>query len=128
MGRQLIRGGKCTHCGECCIGCQFLKTLPSGRSSCRVYPDRAKPEYNPYLGPGGPTAFNSCTYFPSHPNQIRDCPSCTYEFYDAQTGERIVATDQDSKGEYDSIQEPILNEHPEAVDVPAAPGPEVLRP
>lgn len=31
---------KCVRCGKCCKGCRFLMRLQSGKTFCRIYPNR----------------------------------------------------------------------------------------
>lgn len=77
---KFIRTGHCSRCGECCAGDPFdgeegepeiaghcpLLTLVGDKFACS---NREHPYY-----------LSGCNVWPTHPGQIEDKPSCTYEF------------------------------------------------
>jgi hypothetical protein len=62
-----LRTGECSHCGECCQGCDLLKML-EGRSHCSVHG-----QMDTYYGTG-------CHEHPRCPQDASHTPSCTYRF------------------------------------------------
>lgn len=64
---RFLRTGHCSHCGECCAGCELLELVP-GEPSCTVYG-----QMDTYYGTG-------CHEHPRCPEDMALTPSCTYRF------------------------------------------------
>ena len=75
-----IRSGECNRCGECCVGdpfngeegpasvpgfCPFYRIVDGIGACC----DRTNAYY-----------LAACRDYPTDPQQISECPSCSYTF------------------------------------------------
>jgi hypothetical protein len=87
-----IRSGYCCRCGECCKGVPpaladrpseveghcplFTRSQPSsdGPGFCRGHTGAVP------AGQEDPYYLAGCIHWPQHPDNIADCPSCTYTF------------------------------------------------
>jgi hypothetical protein len=85
-----IRSGECCRCGECCVGDPFAdedrpreavvqgycplfelhQGAPEGDGFCIGH---EPPNQHPYY-------LSGCNVWPDHPDNIVNCPSCTYKF------------------------------------------------
>lgn len=69
--KKLVRRGTCNRCGKCCEGC--MDFIPP--NICAVWDEQ-------------PTD-KGCRVWPPHP--FESPPYCSFHFFDAETGEEIVA-------------------------------------
>lgn len=92
-----VRSGYCCRCGECCVGdpyagndeqrpSELMKRAPPVEGYCPLYEIRDGQGFcagHVGVAPEGqedPYYMAGCVAWPSAPDNIAGCPSCTYTF------------------------------------------------